>query len=154
MEALTTLRFIEECKDLIKLRIKLIEDQKKLKNRIASARIFFNGIKPSDDCVSDIKRGIGTLNKIMDDIIEVDNKIKDIDTTLISILESSICGDVRIVTKSDTNEAGDNVQPTKIRITCDGRELDEAVITPADLWLLKQIKQVIGVKGVEVIHNE
>lgn len=124
--------------------------------RVRKANDFFTQLfssKPID--TNQLSEGVALFQKILFDIYEIDKKIWEIDSAVISFMEIETIDQILRVTAPDkVNDAGDMVQNQTFHVVSHHSSTDLVEVTPEDLFALRSIRATFGINNVEVIDKK
>lgn len=149
-------KIIEEIKGLLVERRILQAKRDEYTMRVRKADDFFKQVlagKPVD--YNQFSDGVSLLQQIMTDLMELDKKMWEVDSAIVSFLEiGSIESIFRITTPDKVNDAGDMISNQNFYVTPIHSATDFVEITPDDLFVLRSIKATFGANNVEVIDKK
>lgn len=149
-------RVIEEVKNLL-IERKILQDKRdEYSRRVNKADDFFKqalATKPVD--FNRFSEGVSLLQQILAELMEVDKKLWDIDSIIISYLEiNSIDAILHVTAPDKVNDAGDMITNQSFHVAPKHGATDFVEITPDDLFVLRLIKATFGANNVEIIDKK
>lgn len=148
-------KVIEDIKTLLVDRRILQSRRDENASRMRKANDFFDQLAKSQ--TPDIKQaaeGIALFRKILAEVMEIEGKIWDIDSTIVSYMEVSTISEILQISSPDkVNDAGDLIQNQNFYIVPAHSSTDMVEISPEDLFTLRMIRASFGVNNLELINK-
>lgn len=137
-------KFTEDLKELILERKKLVDSRQNIEKSIRGGRDYFEKLKTAPDIQKSVSGAVRMI-EVIEELDQLNNKIFDIDTVIVSTLEMNMGNfTAKIHVPERLSQAGDvnkgetvHVVPYKLD------DVEYVQISPEDIWFLKMIKQAI-----------
>ena len=147
--------FVNSVKERISNKNILIQDRNQILERVKKGKEYILKIQNTEDKVK-LNEAVSLMTKLLNELVDVENKILDIDIILVTELEAFLSDFVaRVSVKNKMNQAGDIIDKRDVYFVAQKDDDSHYVeISPEDLWYLKLIKQAIGINNIEIISKE
>lgn len=152
MEQMRTLKFVEEIKNLMfnKRRV-LINEKAELQKRFSKGIDFF--LTAASHSKEDILKASDNMSSIVSRLDSVTREIYDLDIIIGTNLETFFADfEVRIQVPQKIDESGDKIEGCTPLIYFTEEEI--STITPEDLWSLKILKPALQYQNIRIKKRE